>query len=207
MTRLITIDVDGTILPRTTIFEVVLRALGKGDFVEESDRKFFAGQQSLEQTFWEQWEVIQDYELIQLSNALRKAPWWADLAEGVRRLKDAGYRVHCLTDQPSSLVEYLGRFGLTQPICSQVRIEEGRQVEIDASFDKWANLEARLQETDIDPLAVTHIGNGSNDVPVWGAVGTGIAVFADPEVAQHADVDLGAPESFLRVVDWILSND
>lgn len=197
--ELITLDLDGTLLPHDTVFAAVLRENGRADDVAESDRRYFAGELSLEDCFWEQWEWMQQLSLADMHRALRKAAWLPDIAAAVREWKGQGARVCMLTDQPSVLCDYLGRWGLTDPICSPVTVKEGRCVDIEARFDKWANLEARLDAWHIDPAAVVHVGNGSNDVPVWQRVGKGVAVFAESEVAAAAHVNLGEPASLLDV--------
>lgn len=201
MPELVTLDLDGTLLPHDTAFAAVLRENGRAADVAESDRRFFAGELSLEDCFWEQWSWVQELSLAAMHRALRKANWLPDIAAAVRGWKAQGARVCMLTDQPSVLCDYLGRWGLTDPVCSPVQVVEGRCVDIDARFDKWANLEARLDAWNIDPTAVIHVGNGSNDVPVWKHVGLGVATFAEPDVAAAANVDLGQPSSLLDV-DW-----
>lgn len=203
---LITLDLDGTLLPDDTAFAAVLRENGHAEFVADSDRRFFAGELSLEDCFWEQWAKVQTLSLADCHRALRKAAWLPDIQAGVRRLKEAGHSVCLLTDQPSILTDYLGRWGLIDAICSPVTVTEGHAVDVDAKFDKAANLQDHLRRRNIEPADVVHVGNGSNDVPVWQLVGRGIATFADPDVAQHADLDLGRPASLHAVVDAILGD-
>lgn len=186
---MITIDLDGTLLPHDTAFAAILRGNGRADEVAESDRRFFAGELSLEDCFWEQWGWVQGLTLASMHRALRKASWLPDIEETVRKWSETE-EVMLLTDQPSTVTDYLGRWGL-RAICSPVTVMEGEQVSIDARFDKWANLKSYLDQENIDPADVTHIGNGANDVPVWEHIGRGIAVFAEPGVAAAADLDLG----------------
>lgn len=186
---MITIDLDGTLLPHDTAFAAILRDNGHADFVAESDRRYFAGELSLEDCFWEQWKKVQPLTLASMHRALRKANWLADIADTVRAWSKH-QEVMLLTDQPSTVTDFLGRWGL-RAICSPVTVMEGEQISIDARFDKWANLKSYLDQENIDPSNVTHIGNGANDVPVWEKVGGSIAVFAEPEVAKAATHNLG----------------
>lgn len=197
---LVTLDLDGTLLPDDTAFAAVLRPNGKADAVAASDARYFAGDLILEDCFWEQWAWVRELELADMHRALRKAAWLPDIHAGVQAIQRTGAKVCLLTDQPSVLTDFLGRWGLTDAICSPVQVKEGRCVDIDARFDKWANLQQHLTAWDIEPARVCHVGNGSNDVPVWAHVGKGIATFAPPDVAKHADVDLGRPKSLLDVV-------
>ncbi len=200
--KLITLDLDGTLLPDDTVFASVLRPNGKEAEVAQSDAAYFAGDLSLEDCFWQQWAWVKELSLAAMHRALRQANWLPDIAQGVHAMKESGAKVCLLTDQPSVLCDYLGRWGLIDAICSPVTVKEGACVDIDARFDKWANLDARLRDWNLDPSEVCHVGNGSNDVPVWNQVGQSIAVFAEPEVAEHANVDLGRPASLLDVANY-----
>jgi phosphoserine phosphatase len=183
---LVTLDLDGTLLPHDTVFAAILRDAGHGAFAEETDRAYFDGRMSLEECFWAQWRLVQPLSLADLHRALRKAAWLPGIGDGVRRLQDAGLRVCLLTDQPSTCTDFLGRWGLTDAICSPVTVREGRQVSIDARFDKLANLRDRLARWGIPESRVCHVGNGTNDVPVFRAVGGSVAVFEDQSVRDAA---------------------
>lgn len=201
---LVTLDLDGTLLPGDTAFAAVLRANGRGEDVAASDARYFAGGQSLADTFWQQWAWVQELTLADLSRGLRKTAWLPGIAEGVRRLKDAGLRVCLLTDQPTTVTDFLARWGLTDAIASPVTVREGRQVSVHFEEDKLDNLRTRLAEWHIPLDRICHVGNGQNDVPVWRAGATGVACFASPEVAAEAEVDLGRPADLGAVVDAVL---
>lgn len=203
--KLITLDLDGTLLPDDTVFAAVLRGNGRSEDVAASDARYFSGETSLEQCFWEQWAWVQELRLSDMHRALRGAAWLQDIHDAVKRMQQHGAKVCLLTDQPSVLTDFLGRWGLIDAICSPVTIVEGRATEIDARFDKLANLRERCQQWGIDLADVCHVGNGSNDVPVWQAVGGSVAVFAEPAIAAHAGIDLGRIDSLHAVVDAIYS--
>lgn len=183
---LVTLDLDGTLLPHDTVFAAILRDAGHAAFAEETDRAYFEGRMTLEECFWAQWNLVQPLSLADLHRALRKANWLPGIGEGVRRLKDAGLRVCLLTDQPSTCTDFLGRWGLTDAICSPVTVKDGRQAAIDARFDKLANLRAKLAELGVPESRVCHVGNGVNDIPVFRAVGGSVAVFDNPDVRRAA---------------------
>lgn len=201
---LITLDLDGTLLPHDTVFAAVLRDNGKAAEVAASDQRYFDGRISLEECFWEQWTWVQELSLADLHRALRKAAWMPGIADGVARLKAAGLRVCLLTDQPSTCTDFLGRWGLTDAICSPVTVKDGKQVAIDGRFDKVANLRARLADWKIAPSRVCHVGNGSNDIPVFGAVGGSVAVWDDAKVRAAAQRHVASPASLGDIVDVVL---
>lgn len=202
---LVTLDLDGTLIPHDTVFAAVLRDQGRGAEVAASDAKYESGAITLEECFWQQWAWVQPLALADIHRGLRKATWLPGIAEGVRRLKDAGIRVTLLTDQPSTFTDFLGRWGLTDAICSPVKVKDGKQVAIDARFDKLANLRGRLVEWGIDPARVCHVGNGVNDIPVFRAVGGSVAVFGNPQVKAAAKRHVLAPVSLGDLVDVVLA--
>ncbi len=196
----VTLDLDGTLLPGTTAFREVLRQFGREADVDASDARYFSGAITLRECFLEQWGWFQELTPADIHRALRQAAWLPDIQAGVDRLRAAGLDVRMLTDQPSTVTDFGGRWGLTPAICSPVHVVEGRQASIEFREAKADNLVA----AGVDPQTVVHVGNGANDVPVWQAGATGIAVFADPDVATAASMDLGRPESLLDVADAIL---
>lgn len=202
---LVTLDLDGTLIPGDTVFAAILRDHGFAKEAEETDGAYFAGRMSLEDCFWAQWRLIQPMTLADLHRSLRKATWLPGIAEGVARLRQAGLRVCLLTDQPSTCTDFLGRWGLTDAICSPVAVKDGRQVSIDARFDKLANLRRRLADWTIEERRVCHVGNGANDIPVFQAVGGSVAAFENVQVRSAAQVWVPAPASLGDVVDAVLA--
>lgn len=201
---LVTLDLDGTLIPHDTVFAAVLRDQGRGADVAASDARYEAGAITLEQCFWEQWGWVQPLTLADIHRGLRKATWLPGIAEGVARLKAEGIRVALLTDQPSTFTDFLGRWGLTDAICSPVTVKEGKQVAIDARFDKLANLRKRLREWGVPESRVCHVGNGVNDIPVFRAMGGSVAVFGNPEVKAAAKRHVAAPKDLGELVDAVL---
>lgn len=202
---LVTLDLDGTLIPHDTVFAAVLRDQGRGADVAASDARYERGETTLEQCFWQQWAWIQPLALADIHRGLRKATWLPGIADGVRRLKDAGIRVALLTDQPSTFTDFLGRWGLTDAICSPVTVKDGKQVAIDARFDKLANLRRRLAEWGVPESRVCHVGNGVNDIPVFRAVGGSVAVFGNPQAKAAAKAHVPAPTRLDDLLDAALA--
>ncbi len=201
---MVTLDLDGTLLPHDMAFAVILRDNGHAALADEATRKFRSGEWSLPETYAAQWAEVQKLSLADVHRALRDAAWLPGIAEGVRRLQAAGLRVCVLTDVASTVTDFLGRWGLVGAICSPVTVKDGRQVAIETRFDKRANLEERLTDGHVNDKRVCHVGNGANDIPVFDAVGAGVAVFPDEGVAEAATVTLRAPKDFAAIVDVVL---
>lgn len=202
---LVTLDLDGTLVPGDTVFAAILRDQGFAKEAEETDGAYFAGRMSLEDCFWAQWKLVQPMALADLHRSLRKAAWLPGIAEAVARLRQAGLRVCLLTDQPSTCTDFLGRWGLTEAICSPVTVRDGKQVTIDARFDKLANLRRRLADWGIPEARVCHVGNGVNDIPVFQVVGGSVAVFDNVQVRSAAQAWLPTPSSLGDIVDAVLA--
>ena len=202
---LVTLDLDGTLIPNDTVFAAVLRDQGRGADVAASDARYESGAITLEECFWEQWRWVQPLTLADIHRGLRKATWLAGIGDGVRRLHEAGIRTCLLTDQPSTFTDFLGRWGLTDAICSPVTVKEGKQAAIDARFDKLANLRRRLAEWGIAESRVCHVGNGVNDIPVFQAVGGSVAVFGNPKVKAAAKRHVAQPRDLDELLDAALS--
>src|SRR5688572_31462482 len=96
---LVTLDLDGTLIPNDTVFAAVLRDQGRGEDVRASDARYEKGDITLEECFWEQWAWIQPLTLADIHRGLRKATWLPGIAEGVARLRKEGMRIALLTDQ------------------------------------------------------------------------------------------------------------
>jgi 3-deoxy-D-manno-octulosonate 8-phosphate phosphatase KdsC-like HAD superfamily phosphatase len=86
-----------------------------------------------------------------------------------------------------------------------VTVKEGKQVSIDARFDKLANLRKRLADWRIAEDRVCHVGNGVNDIPVFQAVGGSVAVFDNVQVRSAAQAWVPSPASLGDLVDAVLA--
>jgi phosphoserine phosphatase len=203
--RLVTLDLDGTLLPRDTAFGAILRGNGQGAIADEVDAAYRAGRMDGAACYAALWELVRGLTLADCHRALRRAAWLPGIAEGVQRLRSAGLQVALLTDQPSTVADFLARWGLEQAIASPAQVRDGKVLRLDARLDKLANLRAWLEPHGIALAEVAHVGNGPNDVPVWQAGALGVACFAPPEVARHAHLALPEPSGLPEVAEALLA--
>jgi phosphoserine phosphatase len=193
--RLCTLDLDGTLLA-TTCFATVGEAFGKGAEIRRLDDLYFAGKQSLAENFQAELALLEGIPVPEAKAALRKGPWMRHIPEGVRALRALGLQVGLLTDQPRFLAEE-AEPTLDPLLCSEGGTKEGRIHAASVAYreDKAAHLKGWCKERGIALDEVVHVGNGSNDVPVFERVGLAVAVNAPPEVARRADVAMEQADS------------
>lgn len=186
--QLVTLDLDGTLIG-TTVFQAAADGLGFGPTVEAIDARYFAGEASLEETFEETYPLFLGRRVDEVHEALAQGPWLENIAETVARLKALGLEVWVVTDQPVWAVTYLTRHGLTEGVFSETADEGGRIGPVTRQvFEKWPALETRLRAAGIAPAEVVHVGNGTNDLPIFARVGRSIAFNpSGPEVSRAAD--------------------
>ncbi len=186
---LVTFDLDGTLIS-TTVFQAAADGLGFGDEIERYDRHFFAGVLSLEATFMVEHRLFQGLDRPTVQAALARGPWLEGIEATVEALRAQGSEVWVVTDQPDWAVEVLERWGIQDGVHATTHTRSNGEIgSVDRyAFEKWPVLADRLSEVGIAPERVCHIGNGSNDIPVFENVGRAIALNpSGPTVQAAAD--------------------
>ena len=203
---LVTVDLNGTLLPETTAFELLLRAAGEHEEADRLRAMQRAGRIGSEEAFLARWGLVRRMTMQEMHRHLRRSDAWLPrIGEGVRKLRGAGLDVWLLTDQPSTVTDFLMRWGFQRAVCSPVEVVEGRQETLEPRMDKLANLEAALGEDGGRLDRVCHVGDGGNDVPVFRAVAASVAVRPRAGVGEAATHVLPAPADFGEVVDAVLA--
>lgn len=205
--RLVSLDLDGTLI-HPAIFNVVADRMGFGAPLERSYQAYLAGEMSLEEAFRHDYKFFIGRSVDEMSDILEDTDAWTpNLHHAVHRLKDAGMRVVVTTDQPRFLAENVQRYGIDEVICSEASIHHGRVTNnVVPQFEKWPNLERHLKAWNVKPTEVVHVGNGTNDIPVFEKVGYAIAVNAhDPRVSEAANATIAQLTDMNQVADLILS--
>ena len=206
--RLVSLDLDGTLI-HPAIFNAVADALGFGDKLEETTRLYFEGKMSADETFHVDHKHFVGRRVDEMLAVLRESDRWTPgIADAVERWHDAGMEVAVTTDQPDYLAQATRElFGVDHLVCTPAEVANGRVTgRYDLQHDKWANLERLLRARRIDPRDVVHVGNGSNDVPVFRQVGAGIAVNPmNDGVRSAAKASVEPLRDLGEVADLILS--
>lgn len=173
--QLVTLDLDGTLI-ETTVFDAAGRGLGYADEIEFFDDLYFRGLISITATFMAEYELFLDHPIDEVQEAMMRGPWLDRIGETVTGLQDRGLEAWVVTDQPDWAVGVLERWGIDEGVFSITRSWGDRIGPVEERVDeKWPPLARRLEERSIDPSQVCHVGNGSNDVPVFEEIGYAIA--------------------------------
>ncbi len=114
---------------------------------------------------------------------------------GIGQLKKSGLPLLILSTEPNPVVKARAdKLGL--PCLQNI-------------LDKWAALDAWLQERDIDPAQVVYIGNDANDLPCMTRVGCAVApADAHPSARAVAQIVLdhrGGDGAIRELCDLILA--
>lgn len=202
--NLVTFDLDGTLLS-STVFQVVGRALGYEDHIRFVDELYERGLVTLRTAFYAEYPLFLGTPVARVHEALEEGDWVADIAWTVDELADRGIDSWVVTDQPDWATSYLRRFGIEDGVWTRTTRWAGNTIgaPVAIAFEKRPHLLEHLEAASIEPADVVHVGNGSNDVPVFEAVGGGIAFNpSGPDVAEAADVTIES-DSLSAVLDAI----
>lgn len=204
--KLVSLDLDGTLI-HPAIFNAVADRMGFGEPLAWSYQEYVAGRMSLEDAFHHDYKHFVGRSVSEMREALRgNAAWTPGIADAVARLKAAGLRVIVTTDQPRFLAEATLNLGVDEVVCSEAEVRHDRVTgEVHPEFAKWPNLERHLRARRIDAKDVVHVGNGTNDIPVFERVGMAIAVNAlHPSVVEAADASIARVADLDEVAELIL---
>lgn len=201
---LVTLDLDGTLL-QSTVFQIVGRELGHEERIRFVDDLYERELISLRAAFYAEYPLFLGVPVDRIHEALEQGDWLADIEATVDELRQAGAEVWVVTDQPDWAVSYLERFGIEEGVYTETTRWSGQEVgaAVDIAFDKWPALSERLATEGIAPERVTHVGNGTNDVPVFEAVGRGVAFNpSSPAVSRAAYATIEADSLVPLLEEW-----
>lgn len=205
--KVVSLDLDGTLV-HPAIFNVVADALGFGEPLQKSYAAYVAGTMSLEEAFWHDWKHFVGRPVQPMRDVLKATPHWTPgIRDAIDALHAEGLRVIVTTDQPRFLAEATRDLGVDWVVCSEAPAVDGRVPEaVDARFAKWPNLERWLEREGVDPADVAHVGNGTNDIPVFQRVGYSVAVNPSaPAVSNAADATVDPLRDLRDVADLLLA--
>ncbi|HEX2021223.1 MAG TPA: HAD-IB family phosphatase [Candidatus Thermoplasmatota archaeon] len=205
--RVVSFDLDGTLI-HPAIFNAVADGLGFGEPLQWSYEEYVAGRMSLEDAFRHDYRHFVGRRVEDMHRALRATDAWTPgIAPAVERLRRAGLRVIVTTDQPRFLAETTRWFGVEEVVCTDAEVRDGVVTgDVRPAFDKWANLARWLDGAGVEARDVAHVGNGTNDLPVFARVGVSLAVNPlHPSVVAGAQASIERMQTLEQAADLLLA--
>lgn len=203
--RLVTVDIDGT-LTLGHGWRPIAKAFGRLPVFEESNRRFYAREIGEDEHLADLLGIATGHTVAEVEQLVRATPKLRGIREGVVRLKELGARVALLSHNPPYVTSfYREEFGFDddEGVDAQT-VSRGRiGPPVGVRADKIQGLRKLLYRAGTDSGHTVHVGDGWADVPVFRAVGGGVALNASlPDVQAAADLVLET-DDFRAVADAI----
>ncbi len=209
--RVVSLDLDGTLI-HPAIFNAVADALGFGEPLARTYEAYVRGEMTIPEAFALDYRHFVGRRVTDMRRVLATTDRWTPgIAGAIARFHRAGVRVVLTTDQPRFLAEHVRAFGVDDVVCSEAVIADGVvTADVSPAFEKWPNLERWLARHGVDARDVAHVGNGTNDIPVFTRVGDSVAVNYERDAVAAAARrsirrlrDLGEVAEALGVPAWL----
>jgi phosphoserine phosphatase len=197
MRRLICFDMDSTLVQTEVIDELAVRA-GVGDKVKAITESAMQGEIDFEESFRKRVKLLKGLDVSAMREIADKLP----ITEGLDRLMKVLQKVGFKTAILSGGFTYFGnhlkeKYGFDYMYANELEIVEGKLTgnyvgDIVDGKRKAELLRLIAQVEKIDLRQTVAVGDGSNDLPMLGIAGLGIAFHAKPKVKQTADHSLSS---------------
>ncbi|TMI11888.1 HAD family hydrolase [Candidatus Bathyarchaeota archaeon] len=192
---MVSFDVDGTIFRKAALTQAS-RSLGIGEKWDSLEEMFLHQRINKRELLISQYKLLQGMRLTDILQAVSEVEVIRNVRETVEKLQGHGIRVILLTDNPDFLCAYLiERFGFEGYVGSKVGIKDGTVTgEIEPLPDKRLGLRKYCTWTGIPPSRCAHVGDWTNDVPVFRIVRYSVALNAQTEkvkgsASYHIETD------------------
>jgi len=197
--RLVSFDLDGTILRgRILDYAKIPEALHRK--IVEHDKLLFKGELGYEKTLQIQYSLFAGLKIREIAPDPEKLPLIKDLDPTIQALTRAGVRCLILTDNPSFAAEPLRKHGFHDIIASEVETSNGTLTgRLKLLTNKLEGLREYCRQHDIDLASCAHVGDWTNDLVVFKAVGLSVAFNASEESVSRAATYTVNSESLLDV--------
>jgi len=192
---MVSFDVDGTIFRKPALTQAA-RSLGIGQKWDSLEEMHLYRRITKRELLESQYKLLQGMKLADILQEVSKVDVIKNIRETVEKLQGYRIRVVLLTDNPDFLCAYLiERFGFEGYVGSKVGVKDGIVTgEIEPLPDKRLGLRKYCAWTGIPPSRCAHVGDWTNDVPVFRIVRYSVALNAQTErvkasASYHIETD------------------
>jgi len=202
----VSFDVDGTIFRRPAL-TLAANMLGIGEKWRSYDDMFLHNRITSRERLDNQYRLLSGLNLTDVLREVSKV----DVIEGVRetvvKLQGHGLGVILLTDNPDFLCANLvERFGFNGYVASKVPVVNGRiENDVQSMTDKRDGLRKYCAWLSISMKKCIHVGDWTNDVPVFRVVGHSIALNSRSEKVRKIASKALDTDNLLEVYHYLLS--
>ena len=184
--QLVSFDLDGTILRgRILDYAKIPEALHRK--IADHDKLMFRGELGYEESLQIQFALFAGMKLNEITPDPEKLPLIKDLDATIQALNRSGVRSVILTDNPSFAAEPLRKHGFRDIIASEVETSNGILTgRLKLLTNKLEGLREYCRQHDIELASCAHVGDWTNDLVVFKAVGLSVALNASEESVSRA---------------------
>jgi len=197
--KLVSFDLDGTILRgRILDYARIPEALHRK--IMEIDDLMYAGKVGYEESLRAEYSLFTGMRVEGIAPDPSKLPIINDLGATIQRLRSAGIRTVILTDNPSFAAEPLRKFGFHDIIASEIETSNGAFIgRMKILANKLVGLREYCRQHKMELASCAHVGDWTNDVVVFKAVGLSVAFNASDESVSKAATYTVNSDSLLNV--------
>jgi len=203
---MVSFDVDKTLF-RKPALATAARALGIGNRWDAVDELYDKKRITLGQCLARLYKLLVGMNVQDILREVSKVEMMRNIRETVDKLLGQGLQVILTTDNPDFLCQYLvEHFGFNGFVSSKVAVKNGViSDDIEPLPDKRLGIRKYCAWMSIPLSKVVHVGDGSNDMPVFRVVGYSIALNTNLDKVKKTASHQMETDNLLDVYEHIRS--
>lgn len=184
-------DLDGTLLPGTSVSQYLAEVIGRGDVLAELERRFRDHAISNKEIADATASWFADQRVDAIWAKLEAAPWINGMAATFDALRAAGcgLLLGTVTWHFAALM-LQHKYGFAAVSGTMMDIENGRLSGVVSGYfdeyDKARFVRSWCEQNDVAMVEVAAVGDSRSDIPLFRAAGHAIAINATPEARAQA---------------------
>ena len=192
MRRLISFDMDSTLIETEVIDELAIRA-GVGDEVKAITESAMRGEIDFTESFRRRCALLKGLDVSVMQEIAENLPITEGADRLMRVLKKVGFKIAILSGGFTYFGNYLKqKFGIDYVYANELEVIDGKLTgrylgEVVDGKRKAELLRLIAQVENVDIRQTVAVGDGANDLPMISIAGLGIAFHAKPKVKATAE--------------------